>query len=46
VTLLAFYDPWVQVSWATAQGAQRGWITLQWLDLRGPIPPAIVTPAP
>lgn len=45
VTVRAIFDSWAEVEWTSADGVQRGWVPLRWIELNQPAPPALITPA-
>jgi hypothetical protein len=46
LTILSQFGPWVEVTWTTATGTERGWIVLRWVLLNEPIPDELITPVP
>jgi hypothetical protein len=46
LTVLSQFGPWVEVTWQTATGTERGWIVLRWVFLSEPIPEEMITPVP
>jgi hypothetical protein len=46
LTILSQFGPWVEVSWQTPAGSERGWIVLRWVFLNEPIPEELITPVP
>lgn len=46
VTILAVYQNWAKIQWTDRNGLQEGWVLLQWIDLRIPIPDYLITPTP
>ncbi|WP_420642154.1 hypothetical protein [Candidatus Leptofilum sp.] len=46
VTIVAVYADWAKIEWIDRNGLQEGWVLLQWIDLRIPIPDYLITPTP
>lgn len=44
--VLAAYHIWVEVTWETTDGLQRGWVPQRWISIREPIPEWQITPTP
>ena len=46
VTILAIFDDWAKIQWGNRNGLQQGWVLLQWIEVREPIPDYLITPTP
>jgi hypothetical protein len=46
VTVVSQLDEWVEVTWETVVGQQRGWIPIAKITLSAPIPVESITPVP
>lgn len=44
VDILAVYDTWAYIIWGEGSSRQQGWVLLQWIDLRDPVPEFRITP--